>query len=118
MDRTPKIRPELNLSGTSEAEEFQNTVLRPVLKLQHELLLRLIDEYAAQFKLDVYRGTKETVLEEVTNLVQKQRSVKATLLGTVIGQFSTSELEVYLAGRKEYDKRIQQMILQRFRDSL
>ena len=53
------IRPELNLSSTIPDEDFQNRTLRPVLKLQHDLILLLFISFCDKQKIDIYKDEKK-----------------------------------------------------------
>ena len=41
-----------NNIDTSPAEQFQNDVLRPIIKMQHELLMAYFKNYIAQKKIN------------------------------------------------------------------
>ena len=94
-----QLRPELSsaqvLDETTAIESFQNTALRPILKLQNDTLIRL-------FLFDL--KNKKQNFNQFGNL-EKQKSIsthfksnsplKQQLLGAVIGLFTKEEFEFY-----------------------
>jgi len=115
-----KLRPELYLEKfdtSRELENFQNETLRPILKLQHNLLVDLLLQQRnvdATIRNNVNRGILESQLKAFIS----QPHLRDILLGIIIGQFTRNELKVYGAFSKEVNKRIIQMVLQRFMDSI
>ncbi len=107
------IRPKLELlPSENDIETFQNEVLRPIIKLQHEVLIRIFE-----FEMDKFKSNF-LVLDEVkkTQLVLEKFKViafKKLLVGLIIGHFETDELEVYLTNSQEFDRRIVTMISQK-----
>lgn len=110
------IRPELNLSSTIPNEDFQNRTLRPVLKLQHDLILLLFINFCDKQKIDIYKDEKK--FNSIVNThIKKNMVLKNQYLGLIIGQFTTGEFAIYLQNDSEFNKRIITMIGQRLKDS-
>ena len=117
-----QLRPELSsaqvLDETTAIESFQNTALRPILKLQNDTLIRL-------FLFDL--KNKKQNFNQFSNL-EKQKSIsthfksnsplKQQLLGAVIGLFTKEEFEFYQKDSSKINKRIFSMFKQRFEDQL
>jgi hypothetical protein len=107
------IRPKLELlPGKNDIETFQNEVLRPIIKLQHDILIRIFEVEMAKFKSNFL------VLDEVkkTQLVLEKFKViafKKLLVGIIVGHFQHDELELYLTNAQEFDRRIVTMISQK-----
>ena len=59
---TKKERPilsDLVNAGTSDVEKFQNEVIRPIIKMQHNLLIAFFESYVQQRKIDFISLTLE-----------------------------------------------------------
>jgi hypothetical protein len=110
------IRPVLNLSSKGVDEDFQNSTLRPILKLQHTIILQVFYHFSKKQKTDVGILSKEA-LNTYVNLVTKNNTVlRNQLLGLVIGHFTKEEFDVYQVKELEFNKRILNMMCQRIND--
>jgi hypothetical protein len=121
MSRLRKVRPELNLpklENMSVEEVFQNQTLRPILKMQHDILLGLCFDFFSAFN----PSWKDNDVEKLKSFVEQQlsnnKNLRNQIIGMVIGQFTTEELCSYLELKKELNKRIVQMSSQRITDTL
>tara|TARA_Y100000385_G_scaffold102307_1_gene105742 strand:- start:1878 stop:2237 length:360 start_codon:yes stop_codon:yes gene_type:complete len=112
-----KKRPIVNIDNKPEIhlenELFQNEVLRPILKMQHEITLKLfsknIDNLGIVWK-DLKKSKKNQCVE---NQLSKNIQFKNLVIGVVAGQFNELEMDKYLLNSREYNKRILQMTIQR-----
>ena len=112
-----KKRPIVNIDNKPEIhlenELFQNEVLRPILKMQHEITLKLfsknIDNLGIVWK-DLKKNKKNQCVE---NQLSKNIQFKNLVIGVVAGQFNELEMDKYLLNSREYNKRILQMTIQR-----
>ncbi len=114
------LRPILYLEtegSPNEIEEFQNTTLRPILKMQHNILMDFV-QVQPNFDAILAYKQKRTVFQERLRIFLQQSSIKGVLIGMIVGQFSREEFAVYQRNTKEYNKRILQMCGQRFVDSI
>jgi hypothetical protein len=118
-DKLKSLRPSIPASGQklfSSAEEFQNDVLRPILKFQHDILIRLLQNQA-HFQTCLKRHQiKEEFQTEIKVFINNQAQVKNQIIGFVLGLLTESELETYIENHQEYNKRIIQMAIQRATD--
>lgn len=107
------------MNGVSSAEEaFQNKVLRPIIKMQSDLLMGHIRAQMDLLKLDWNSLDSVKRRETLSALLTKDQLFKRELVGMVIGRFEPAEHEAYLGLRNELNKRITQIILNRALDSL
>ena len=114
------LRPILYLEtegSPNEIEEFQNTTLRPILKMQHNILMDFV-QVQPNFDAILAYKQKRTVFQERLRIFLQQSSIKGVLIGMIVGQFSREEFAVYQRNTKEYNMRILQMCGQRFVDSI
>jgi len=117
---TLKDRPilsDLVKAGTLDIEKFQNEVIRPVIKMQHNLLIVFFKNYISDNKIDFVNLKKEKQNEKINSILTKDTNFKNILLGSVIGHFSISELTFYYKNTPELKRRIIQIIKQRLQDS-
>lgn len=120
MTINKKERPDLPseiLDGVStEAEDFQNNVLRPVIKMQSDLFILHLNTKLASLKVNLsdYKPAKQEKI--LTNLFHKDQSFKREIVGMVMGQFSITEYESYVPISKEMNRRIVQIVLNRCLD--
>ncbi|MCD8435514.1 glyoxalase [Tenacibaculum dicentrarchi] len=111
------IRPVLNLSSEIPVEDFQNKTIRPILKLQHELLLQFFIFFCKNQKVDIVHIEKEKFNKAVNSITKKNINLKNQFLGLIIGQFTVGEFEFYKDNNTDINKRILMMIGQRIKDS-
>ena len=112
-----KKRPIVNIDNKPgihlENELFQNEVLRPVLKMQHEITLKLFNVHIKNLGI-VWNDLKKSKKTQcVENQLSKNIQFKNLVIGIVVGQFNEIELDKYLSNSREYNKRILQMTSQR-----
>jgi len=122
MNRDQKvesIRPQLALENinTRPIEKFQNDTLRPILKLQHELTLFLLINHRNYKSLNSSKLEEKEYQHTIKKFIQTNIELKNQLIGVVIGQFMNAELAFYITERKEINKRIIQMQVNRYSDT-
>lgn len=111
------IRPAIKNIGSMEnknpAERFQNITLRPVIKLQHELLIAFFQNYLKKKKI-YFSGLSELQKNEVISKAFKNDNLfKTEIRGLVIGHFTLEEYNTYQTIAVDSNKRIMAMIEQR-----
>ena len=121
MDRRelrPKLPSELLGGGQTEAEQFQNEVLRPIIKLQSDLLLAHLHAKLAAMKVVFTDLDAAKQQHTLTNLFSKDQAFKRKVIGMVIGHFTLEEYQRYDPMQKEINRRIVQIVLNRCVDLL
>jgi hypothetical protein len=98
---------------TTEIERFQNEVLRPILKFQHMIFEIEVSNNPLLDKLLKQELTAERRRFLIKGIVSKIE-VKNQLLGQITGLLTNSEYQFYYSKKKEMDKRIFAMLLDRF----
>lgn len=108
------LRPILSLSESSTtAETFQNTVLRPILKFQNELLVEAVKHYCHK-QNKTFRALKATVQQQFIKQAAKQdQELRSLMINLVVALFTIGEFQQYAENRPEYNKRIVQMATER-----
>jgi len=114
------LRPSLELSvaQSSEEERFQNLVIRPIVKMQHELLINLVQHFPHFNNVMKSRDNYQKFRENLTVYLNKNQSTKHQLIGTVIGMMTMSELTEYMYNTQVFNKRIVNIIAKRVADTL
>ena len=116
-DKRISIRPVLGLVSKIKAELFQNNTLRPILKLQHGLILNIVFHFCKKQKIRILEIKSESFQAEMMIIIKKNQALRSQLLGIVIGQFTLEEYSEYTQKETEYNKRILNMMAQRLTDS-
>lgn len=99
-------------------EKFQTQTLRPILKLQNELILGLYRNHITESKSKFYDLSLENKALFVENSLQKNIVLKNKLLGVSLGMLTTEELAVYSTNTSLYNKRIMGLIVERIRSQI
>ena len=113
------IRPEIPglEPAATPAESFQNEVLRPILKMQHALLVSIFVNYLQRKKVPLAKWTENEQLAWIENGLKKDQRLRQLLLGTIIGHFTLDEWEQYQTQESELARRIIQMLNQRLQSA-
>lgn len=111
------IRPEIPSAiihdNMSSGERFQNMVLRPVIKLQNDLLIEVFKNYITKHKSVFYDLTLEKRLVYVENAVQKDMKLRNSMKGMIIGQFTVEEYGIYIENSSALNKRMMNIVRER-----
>lgn len=106
------------LENSTLEERFQTQTLRPVLKLQNEILLGLFRNHIKESKNTFYGLNPENKALFIANSLQKNVMLKNKLLGVTIGMFTSEELEIYSTQTSLYNKRIISLLVERIRSQI
>jgi hypothetical protein len=104
--------------NSSDTENFQNQVLRSVLKLQNEIYLLLFNDYASQKISDFTSLTIDKKLNFIEQSLQKDNVLRNTFIGMTIGMLTSDEMKIYLSDTKSYNKRIIAMLSERVKSQV
>ena len=122
MNRADKIKKyRLNIplkesNKTSCEGQFQNQVLRPILKFQNELFIKLFLSNCKTHKINFTEFNSEEKYEYIENIFKKDFKIRTSFIGTVIALFTLEEFEKYSVNQKLYNKRIIQMLTERLKN--
>lgn len=118
MNKERPILENLVKDNMSAIELFQNQTLRPIIKMQHELLIASFNNYLQQRKIDFLSFTSQKKRSKIRAVFVKDIPYKKFTTGIIIGHFSTEEYQYYCFNSSELNKRILQIVVQRIQDSL
>jgi len=105
-------------SDSSAEEVFQNQTLRPILKLQNDLLIDVFKNYIAKYKNDFYSYTVDKKLSYIENAIQKDIKFRNSLRGMIIGLFTLEEYDVYIKASSSLNKRMMNMVIERIKSQV
>ena len=117
-----RIRPQIKKHQTFETmsaeERFQNSTLRPVLKLQTPLLLASFVNYATKHKGVFFDIPAEKQMSYIENAIHKDHKFRNALKGLIIGQFTMEEYMTYTQNSSKLNKRMMNLVITRLQDQL
>jgi len=102
----------------SAQEYFQNNTLRPILKLQNDLILALFRHYIEKHKGVFYEISPERKMDYIESAIHKDMKFRNILKGLVLGQFTLEEYQIYSADSSAINKRILSMIKERLKSQV
>ncbi|RYZ86833.1 MAG: glyoxalase [Proteobacteria bacterium] len=105
-------------SQSSREEQFQNTVLRPILKLQNDLFIEVFRNYVSKYKNDFHALAVERKLQYIENAIQKDIKFRNSLKGMVIALFTVGEYEDYIQNSSQLNKRMMNMLIERLKSQV
>ena len=114
----PKIASAKVSSETSSDESFQNTTLRPIIKLQNTLFLAAFKNYVRKHKETFYELSMEGRLSYIEKAVQKDIKFRNSLKGMIIGHFTMEEYDIYIHNSSALNKRMMNMVITRLKDQI
>lgn len=109
------LRPEIFSEQITwnEIETFQNEVLRPILKYQHDIVIQLtLQESLFQKQISTISSIQQK-RDLIKRFFLSQPNFKYFLIGQICGLLTSTEFEYYLNSKKELDKRISNMLADR-----
>lgn len=122
MEKTNKQRPELPKTlldnVRTEAEDFQNRVLRPIIKMQSDLLIAHVNSTLESLSVQFSTLTKDEKTQILTQLFMKDIAFKREVIGMILGHLTLDEYRTYTSLTKELNRRIVQIVRQRIVDFL
>lgn len=114
----PTIESAKVLPTMSSDEIFQNQTLRPVAKLQNDLLVAVFKNYARKHKNVFYDLSIEKRLDYIENAIHKDMKFRNSLKGIIIGQFTLEEYETYILNSSALNKRMMNIVKERLKSNI
>src|SRR5690554_924050 len=117
-----RMRPEIPSAqihpNMTPDELFQNCTLRPITRLQNDLLLAAFRNYVAKHKNVFYDLTVEKRLDYIENAIQKDMKFRNSLKGMIIGQFTLEEFDTYIQNSSALNKRMMDIVKERLKSNI
>lgn len=104
--------------ATSSEELFQNITLRPIVKLQNDLLVAVFINYVRKHKNVFYDLTIEKRLDYIENAIHKDMKFRNSLKGIIIGQFTLEEFGLYIENSSALNKRMMNIVKERLKSNI
>ncbi len=92
---------------------FLHATLRPVLKLQNDLLLAVMADFVRDHHITL-RPTDQH--HQLAELLGRNTKLRYTVVGLITGQFTAEEYAFYRPQRAELNRRLLEMALRRVLD--
>ncbi len=102
----------------SDDERFQNTTLRPIAKLQQDLLVAVFRNYITKRKNVFYGLTAVKRQAYIENAVNKDQKLQYSLKGILVGQFTIPEYQHYVINASALNKRMMNLVRERLINSM
>ncbi len=117
-----KLRPQISSaninSKMSDDEFFQNKTIRPIAKLQNDLLVEVFKHYIKKHKNVFYDLSIEKRLDYIENAIHKDTKFRNSLKGIIIGQFTINEHKQYVINSSSLNKRMMCIVKDRLKKNL
>lgn len=97
----------------SSEEYFQNTVLRPIIKFQNDLLISVFLQFCKKYKNIFFDLSTEKKILYIESVITKDSKLKASFRNLIIGLFSIDEYYEYLKNASAINKRMTGIIKER-----
>jgi len=109
----PLIPTIIDKNAVSSAELFQNRTLRPILKLQNDLLDAIFRQYIIKRKNAFHKLNAPKRVEYIENSIRRDLKLKNLLVGVLTGHFTLEEWALFIADEGELTKRMTNLLVQR-----
>ncbi len=122
LNSKTSIRPQISTitesPNQSSTETFQNQTLRPIIKLQHDLIIACFSHHLDRhrIRLEDLEPLKKRAL--MNSLFSTDTTLKSNLRGLIIGLFTLEEYSEYLTNSSALNKRIHSIIEKRIYSTL
>ena len=117
-----ELRPEIPSAritdNMSDEERFQNKTLRPVAKLQNDLILAMFRNYIKKHKNKFYELKLDRRLIYIETAIQKDIKFRNSLKGAIIGQFTIEEYDTYILNSSALNKRMMNIVRERLQSNI
>ena len=97
----------------SSEEYFQNTVLRPIIKFQNDLLIAVFLQYCTKYKNVFFDLSTEKKILYIESSITKDSKLRSSFRDLIIGLFSVEEYSEYLKNASALNKRMTGIIKER-----
>lgn len=118
LDSRPIIASIRITDNMSADERFQNITLRPIIKLQNDLLIEVFKNYIRKHKNAFFDLSIDKGLIYIENAINKDIKFRNSIKGMIIGQFTVDEYLLYIENSSALNKRIMNIVKQRLQDNI
>lgn len=97
----------------SSEEHFQNSVLRPIIKFQNDLLIAAFLNFSSKYKNVFFELSTEKKITYIEKALAKDSKFRNSLKDAVVGLFTVEEYNLYTANASALNKRMLGIIKER-----
>jgi hypothetical protein len=97
----------------SSEEYFQNTVLRPIIKFQNDILIAVFLQFCIKYKNVFFDLSTEKKILYIESAILKDSKLRTSFRDMIIGLFSAEEYSEYLLNASTLNKRITGIVKER-----
>lgn len=113
------LRPALAVApatGDATVGDFLHHTLRPLLKLQNELLLAVVADFVHDHHVPLATLAVPDQQRQLTELLSRNVKLRYTVIGLISGLFTSDELAYYRQHRSELNRRLLELAVRRVQD--
>jgi len=118
LNLRPRINTAIVNDSMSEEEIFQNKTIRPVVKLQNDILVQVFKHYIEKHKNVFYDLPIDKRLDYIENAIHKDMKFRNSLKGIVIGMFTSEEHNEYTKNSSSLNKRMMSIVKERLKSNV
>ena len=100
-------------SEMSSEEYFQNSVLRPIIKFQNDLLIAAFLNFCNTYKNIFFELSTEKKIVYIESAIIKDRAFRNSLKDMIVGLFTVEEYTQYIRNASALNKRMAGIIKER-----
>jgi len=112
----PVLPQVLPATGEATPADFLHHTLRPVLKLQNELLLAVVADFVHDHHIPLATASATEQQRLLAELLTRNTKLRYTVVGLVSGLFTSAELGYYHQNRPELNRRLLELATRRVQD--
>lgn len=103
-------------SGDATSGDFLHHTLRPILKLQNDLLLAVVADFVRDHHVPLAAASATDQQRLLTELLTRNVKLRYTVVGLICAMFTTAELDFYREHRSELNRRLLELAVRRVQD--
>ena len=105
-------------NNSSQEEIFQNKVIRPILKFQNDLIIKIFIGYCIKQKRVFFKLSINKKFEYIEHSLQRDMKFREFYKGIVIGLFNIEAFEEYSKNISNLNRRITTMLIERLKSQI
>ncbi|SHL25345.1 hypothetical protein [Hymenobacter psychrotolerans] len=103
-------------SGNATPADFLHHTLRPVLKLQNDVLLAVVADFVRDHHIALAGASATEQHRLLAELLTRNTKLRYTVVGLICGLYTAAELAYYREHRSELNRRLLELATRRVQD--
>ncbi len=103
---------------TSSEESFQNNTLRPIAKLQNDILLEIFKDYIKKRKNVYHTLSHQKQADYIEHAIKHDSKLRNMIKGVFLGHFTIDEYFKYQNDSRALNKRITNLTIERLKSQM